>query len=101
MVVTVAGSAGALPGTAAGTVKVSPYGEFPAKGRATGGVRCHRFLRGEDVLVLAWAGPAPALGATEAGTPVELPAADGRRDGSGVKVTQPLAAVGGTAPLPG
>ena len=97
VVVTVAGSAGALPGTAAGTVKVSPYGEFPAKGRATGGVRCHRFLRGEDTLVLAWAGSAPALGATEAGTPVNLPAADGRRDGSGVKVTQPLAAVGGTA----
>ena len=97
VVVTVAGSAGALPGTAAGTVKVSPYREFPAKGRATGGVRCHRFLRGEDTLVLAWAGTAPALGATEAGTPVDLPPADGRRDGSGVKVSQPLAAVGGTA----
>ena len=99
VVVTVADSAGALPGTAAGTVKVSPYSEFPPKGRATGGVRCHRFLRGEDTLVLAWAGAAPALGATEAGTPVDLPAADGRRDGSGVKLTQPLAAVGGTAPL--
>src|SRR5487761_734685 len=46
VVVTVAGSAGALPGTAAGTVKVSPYSELPPKGRATGGVRCHRFLRG-------------------------------------------------------
>ncbi len=98
---TVAGSAGALPGTAAGTVKVSPYSEFPPKGRATGGVRCHRFLRGEDTLVLAWAGAAPALGATEAGTPVDLPPADGRRDGSGVRVSQPLAAVGGTAPHPG
>ena len=57
VVVTVAGSAGALPGTSAATVKVTPYAEFPAKGRATGGVRCHRFLKGEDVLVLAWAGP--------------------------------------------
>jgi len=101
VVVTVAGAAGALPGTGAGTVKVSPYGDFPAKGRATGGVRCHRFLRGEDALVLAWAGEAPALGATEAGTPVDLPPADGRRDGSGVRVPQPLAAVGGTAPPPG
>ncbi|HEY3733190.1 MAG TPA: DNA topoisomerase IV subunit A [Streptosporangiaceae bacterium] len=98
VVVTVAGSAGALPGTAAGTVKVTPYAEYPAKGRATGGVRCHRFLRGEDTLVLAWAGAAPALGATEAGTPVELPPADGRRDGSGVKVTHPLASIGGTVP---
>jgi DNA gyrase subunit A len=96
VVVTVAGTAGALPGTGAGTVKVTPFAEFPPKGRATGGVRCHRFLKGEDALVLAWAGPGPARGATEAGTPVELPPPVGRRDGSGEQVRQPLAAVGGT-----
>ena len=101
VVVTVAGAAGALPGTAVGTVKVTPYAEYPPKGRATGGVRCQRFLRGEDALVLAWAGVAPALGATDAGTPVELPPALGRRDGSGITLSQPLAAIGGTAPLPG
>jgi DNA gyrase subunit A len=101
VVATVAGAAGALPGTAAGTVKVTPYAEYPAKGRGTGGVRCQRFLRGEDALVLAWAGPSPALGATEAGTPIDLPPPEGRRDGSGTRVSQPLAAVGGTAPLPG
>jgi DNA gyrase subunit A len=99
VVVTVAGAAGALPGTAAGTVKVTPYAEYPPKGRATGGVRCQRFLRGEDTLVLAWAGHAPGLGATEAGTPVELPEMDERRDGSGLRVAHPLAAVGGTAEL--
>jgi DNA gyrase subunit A len=98
VVVTVAGSARALPGTAAVTVKVTPYAEYPPKGRATGGVRCHRFLKGEDELVLAWAGPGPARGATEAGTPVDLPAPDGRRDGSGVRIRHPLAAVGGSAP---
>ena len=97
VVVTVAGSAGALPGTMAATVKVTPYLAYPPKGRATGGVRCHRFLKGEDVLVLAWAGPGPARGATDAGTPVELPPASGRRDGSGERVRQPLAAVGGAA----
>jgi DNA gyrase subunit A len=97
-VVTVAGSSHALPGTAAATVKVTPYQEYPAKGRATGGVRCHRFLKGEDTLVLAWAGPAPARGATDAGVPVDLPAADGRRDGSGEHVRQPLTALGGLAP---
>ena len=96
VVVTVAGAAGALPGTTAATVKVTPFAEFPPKGRATGGVRCHRFLRGEDVLVLAWAGPGPARGATEAGTPVDLPAPVGRRDGSGERVAHPLAAIGGT-----
>jgi DNA gyrase subunit A len=97
VVATVAGSASALPGTTAGTVKVTPFREYPAKGRATGGVRCHRFLKGEDALVLAWAGAGPARGATEAGTPVELPAPDGRRDGSGERVRHPLAALGGTA----
>ncbi len=96
VVVTVAGSDGALPGTGAGSVKVSEYSEFPAKGRATGGVRCQRFLKGEDALVLAWAGAAPALGATEAGVPVELPSELGRRDGSGLPLLQPLAAIGGT-----
>jgi len=98
VVVTVAGSTGALPGTAVATVKVTPYREYPAKGRATGGVRCHRFLRGEDTLVLAWAGPGPARGATEAGVPVDLPPADGRRDGSGSRVRQPLASLGGLTP---
>jgi DNA gyrase subunit A len=96
VVVTVAGNDGALPGTGAGSVKVSDYGEFPAKGRATGGVRCHRFLKGEDALTLAWAGAVPALGATEAGVPVELPTELGRRDGSGIPLPEPLAALGGT-----
>jgi DNA gyrase subunit A len=100
VVVTVAGIAGALPGASAATVKVTPYAEYPAKSRGTGGVRCHRFLKGEDILVLAWAGPGPARGATEAGTPVQLPPPDGRRDGSGVRVRHPLAALGGSAPPP-
>jgi DNA gyrase subunit A len=98
VVATVAGTTGALPGTGGVTAKVTPYREYPAKGRATGGVRCHRFLKGEDALVLAWAGPAPARGATDAGVPVDLPQADPRRDASGVRVRQPLAALGGLAP---
>jgi DNA gyrase subunit A len=99
VVVTVAGSSGALPGTGGASVKVTPYPEYPAKGRGTGGVRCHRFLRGEDALLLAWAGPAPARGATAAGIPVDLPPPSGRRDGSGTRLGQPLAALGGLAPL--
>jgi DNA gyrase subunit A len=96
VVVTVAGSDGALPGTGAASVKITEYSEYPAKGRATGGVRCQRFLKGEDALVLGWAGVAPAHGATEAGVPVDLPAELGRRDGSGIPLLQPLAAIGGT-----
>jgi DNA gyrase subunit A len=96
VVVTVAGSDGALPGTGAASVKVTEFSEYPAKGRATGGVRCQRFLKGEDALVLAWAGAAPPHGATEAGGPVDLPGELGRRDGSGIPLLQPLAALGGT-----
>jgi len=94
VVVTVAGRAGALPGTAAASVKVAPYADFPPKGRGTGGVRCHRFLKGEDELILAWAGVSPALGATAAGAPIDLPGPSGKRDGSGVGLAHPLAAVG-------
>jgi DNA gyrase subunit A len=97
-VVTAAGAAGALPGTGVSTVKVTPYYEYPPKGRATGGVRCHRFLKDEDQLVLAWVGTAPGRGATAAGVPVKLPTEVGRRDGSGIPLTQPLAAIGGQPP---
>ncbi len=95
VVVTVAGSDSALPGTDAGSVKVAPYTEYPPKGRATGGVRCHRFLRGEDLLQLAWAGPAPAKAAAASGAAVELPEPTGKRDGSGLPASQPIAAVSG------
>jgi DNA gyrase subunit A len=96
-VVTVAGSSSALPGTDAGSVKVTPFTEYPGKGRGTGGVRCHRFLRGEDVLTLAWAGSAPPMAAAATGVAIDLPAATGKRDGSGVAASQPLAAVSSPA----
>jgi DNA gyrase subunit A len=98
VVVTVSGSSAALAGTDPGSVKVTPYAEYPAKGRGTGGVRCHRFLRGEDVLTLAWAGPAPARAAAATGVAVDLPPATGRRDGSGTAASQPIAAVAGPTP---
>lgn len=93
VVVSVA-SSGGVPGVDAGTVKVTPFEEYPVKGRATMGVRCHRFLRGEHSLQLAWAGPAPAIACAASGTPVDLPPAEGRRDGSGVPVAQPVLAIG-------
>ncbi|MGW2153176.1 DNA gyrase/topoisomerase IV subunit A [Nonomuraea sp. NPDC001699] len=94
-VVTVAGSSTALPGTQVGGGKVSDYAEFPPKGRATGGVRAQRFLKGEDELLLAWAGPAPAKAVSAVGKPVPLPEEVGRRDGSGVRLTHTIGAVGG------
>jgi len=95
VVVTSSGSSVALPGTEPGAVKVTPWSEYPAKGRGTGGVRCHRFLKGEDTLVFAWAGVGPARAAAASGAAVDLPEATGRRDGSGVPGAQPIAACSG------
>ncbi|MGZ4426495.1 MAG: DNA gyrase/topoisomerase IV subunit A [Nocardioidaceae bacterium] len=95
VVVSVSGSSAALPGTEAGAVKVTPFAEYPGKGRGTGGVRCHRFLKGEDALVFAWAGLGPARAAAASGAPVDLPDATGRRDGSGVPGSQPVVACAG------
>ncbi|MBM0227508.1 MULTISPECIES: DNA topoisomerase (ATP-hydrolyzing) subunit A [Micromonospora] len=75
------------------TVKVTPFRAYPAKGRATGGVRAQRFLKGEPDLAVAWIGPRP-VGATASGDAVELPPADPRRDGSGFAVMLGPAVVG-------
>jgi DNA gyrase subunit A len=81
-VITVSGSSQVLPGTEAVRVKRTALAEFPAKGRATGGVRAHTFLKGEDVLVRAFVGRAPlALGSK--GTPLELELPESKRDASG------------------
>jgi DNA gyrase subunit A len=94
VVVTVAGRSGALPGTGGASVKVTPFTEYPHKGRATGGVRCQRFLKGEDGLILAWIGQPPVLAATESGVMVDLADMQGRRDGSGTALTRQLARLG-------
>ncbi len=95
VVVTSSGSSTALPGTEPGAVKATPFSEYPTKGRGTGGVRCHRFLKGEDTLVFAWAGVGPAHAAATSGAPVELPEPTGRRDGSGVPGSLPIDAAAG------
>jgi DNA gyrase subunit A len=69
-------------------VKVTPFQEYPAKGRATSGVRAHRFLKEDARLTLAWIGPRP-VGASSTGDPVELPEEDNRRDGSGTAQVGP------------
>ncbi|WP_329402128.1 DNA topoisomerase IV subunit A [Streptomyces melanogenes] len=97
VVFTVAGSRDTLLGDSAATVKLTPFDQYPRKGRATGGVRCQRFLKGEDMLVLAWAGAAPAKAAQANGTPVELPEPDPRRDGSGTPLGHAVTALAGPA----
>ncbi|MET7309945.1 DNA gyrase/topoisomerase IV subunit A [Streptomyces sp. NPDC005134] len=94
MVFTVAGSHGTLDDSVL-TAKLTPFDQYPRKGRATGGVRCQRFLKGEDVLVFAWAGALPARAAQKNGTPTELPEPDPRRDGSGTPLAKPVAVIAG------
>ena len=94
IVVTSSGTSAALPGTQPGSWKVTALTEYPSKGRATGGVRCHRFLKGEDTLVLAWVGPTPARASGAGGVAVELPGAAGRRDGSGSPAPTVVAGIG-------
>ncbi|MGW7204382.1 DNA gyrase/topoisomerase IV subunit A [Streptomyces sp. NPDC054837] len=95
VVFTVAGSRGTLDDSVQTTAKLTPFDQYPRKGRATGGVRCQRFLKGEDCLSLAWAGPVPARAAQKNGTPADLPEIDPRRDGSGVSLAKTVSVVAG------
>ncbi|MBX3309413.1 MAG: DNA topoisomerase IV subunit A [Cryobacterium sp.] len=92
VVATISTHSDTIAGTDPGRAKVSSFAEFPGKGRGTGGVRCHAFLKGEDSLALAWAGTVPALAVGTDGAARELPDAGAKRDASG----SPLAAVVGS-----
>lgn len=85
LVVTVARNGDALLGADASSAKISPLSEFPAKGRATGGVRAQRFLKGETELICGWVGSAPQALAKD-GSPCALPSAHAKRDASGESV---------------
>jgi DNA gyrase subunit A len=70
------------------SVKCTPFAVYPAKGRATGGVRAQRFLKGETHLTVAWVGSRP-VGASRVGEPIDLPPEDTRRDASGAAMPGP------------
>ncbi|MDM7890065.1 DNA gyrase/topoisomerase IV subunit A [Curtobacterium caseinilyticum] len=97
VVATVSTSSGALPGTDAGRAKVSAFSEFPAKGRATQGVRAHAFLKGEDGLTVAWAGIAPPHAVGADGAARTLPDWLSKRDGSGAPLEAVIGSIGGSA----
>ena len=104
VVVTQAKSQDQLPDMGEASIKVTPLSEYPAKGRATAGVRAQRLLTGETELNLAWVGHGPGKAVSAAGVARNLPNEYGRRDGSGVSVDRAVHAVGpalGGLPVPG
>ncbi|MEB0001499.1 DNA topoisomerase IV subunit A [Cryobacterium sp. 10S3] len=94
VVATVAASSHTLAGTDPGSAKVSEFTEFPAKGRATSGVRAHRFLKGEDAIAVAWVGPMPARAVGPDGAPRTLPETGARRDASGTMLEALVGTIG-------
>ena len=93
VVITAANASDVIPGTDPGSGKVSAFGEFPGKGRATGGVRSQRFIRSEDQLYFAYAGSDVGALASD-GRPVELPTELARRDASGTLLPNVIASAG-------
>jgi DNA gyrase subunit A len=94
VVATISTSTATIAGTDTGRAKVSQLSEFPGKGRATGGVRAHTFLKGEDVLAVAWAGPAPALAVGTDGAVRTLPDSGAKRDASGTPLDAVIGSIG-------
>ena len=94
VVATVSSSSATIAGMETGRAKVSALSEFPGKGRATGGVRAHSFLKGEDQLSAAWAGTAPALAVGTDGAVRSLPDAGARRDSSGTALDGLVGSIG-------
>jgi DNA gyrase subunit A len=94
VVATISTPADTLPGADPGRAKVSAFGEFPGKGRSTGGVRAHAFLKGESALALAWVGPEPALAVGTDGSLRTLPESGAKRDGSGTPMEGVVGSIG-------
>lgn len=83
-----------LLGIDPGRAKVSQFAEFPPKGRATGGVRAHSFLKGEGALTHAWVGSAPPLAVGPDGSLRTLPDTGSKRDASGSALEAAIGSIG-------
>jgi DNA gyrase subunit A len=91
--VTCSNSSLALGDTDPGSAKATKLSSYPRKGRGSMGVRCHRFLKGEDQLYFAKIVGPEFVGVDLDGNPIKLPAIDERRDGSGASLDSYLGGV--------
>jgi DNA gyrase subunit A len=82
VVISAATSSQTLPGTDS-AIKLSKISEFPKKGRATGGVRCQKFIRGQNQISFAYAGPDNFIAHESRGKAVSLELTPTKRDASG------------------
>jgi len=90
--VTAANSSLALGSTDPGSIKITPVANYPRKGRATQGVRCHRFLKNQDQLYFAGFCSASPMLLNLDGSALAAVEIEQRRDGSGIAVDDYLAA---------
>lgn len=74
------------------SAKTTLFSEYPPKGRGTGGVRSHKFLKGETRLVKTHVGDGVAVTGSD-GKELDIEGLAGKRDGSG-RPLQPAEHVG-------
>ena len=94
LVLTAANNSESLGATDPGSVKISEIAEFPAKGRATGGVRAHKFIRDENQIYFAYVGEQPILAHTSSGKVLELENKLAKRDASGTPISATIFSAG-------
>ncbi len=94
VVLTAANNSNSLGAVDSGSLKVSEIGEFPAKGRATGGVRAHKFIRDENQLYFAYVGDKPVLASSSSGKPLEINEKLAKRDASGSPLSGTIISAG-------
>jgi len=93
-VLTAANNSDSLGAVDSGSAKISLLTEFPAKGRATGGVRAQKFIRDENQLYFAYIGNSPLLAASSSGKPLEVESSLAKRDASGTLLSATIISAG-------
>lgn len=93
-VLTAANNSDSLGAVDSGSAKTTLLSEFPAKGRATSGVRAQKFIRDENQLYFAFIGKSPILASSSSGKPLDIETALTRRDASGTPLSATIVSAG-------